>query len=651
MKFELNPESVKIKKILRKDFLEVEMRAISTAYPNRNNSHFTRESLVKAIPTVYNKPLLGSFSVDNNDFRQHNSELKYDNELGDLYYDYTDPTSETPIGLIRSEDKVVVRDDENTGESWLCFTASIWVKYNYKQVKSLLKSKNGKKKVSVEVEVLDSYVDEKGIEVIKEFSFMGVTLLSDAVECGISGAEMSILDMVSSSLFQKKQKCLCYAYDSLKNNNLNNQNDVDNNINQNFSSSTVENIKPFENEKPVENEDAREITMVQEGGNQKMLTYEAKREVLEAYLRSNLRHCEDECCWVCDLDDNFVYFYFKDMHYSAPYVITEDAMGNGIAVVNLEAKQPVVHSWSVFSEDEKEDDKEKKSFDDDGDDENKDEGHGEGEHGEDDDDEDEEKDEDEKDDDEDDDDGEGKEDDDDDEEENNPVIVESACGEKETQACENKETEVCNPEDKQTEACNPENKETEACKTTEACNPENKQTESATFSAENHQEFIMLDNEQLSINQLLDKYNELHQQFAELNEKYTALDEKYIDVNEKYSAFMAQEEEKNINSMISFGCSFIENESRLSDSDKKAFSEEITEKCKNKYFENQDSLKKFVLTKIAVSLYNAEYESKNNPNNKDNKTDFCVDIVKPTDNHVLTGIEKLKEANKKLNKI
>ena len=487
LKFELNPESVKIKKILRKDFLEVELRAISTAYPNRNNSHFTRESLIKAIPTVYNKPLLGSFSVDDDDFRQHNSELKYDNELGDLYYDYTDSNSETPIGLIRSEDKVVVRDDENTGESWLCFTASIWVKYNYKQVKSLLKSKNGKKKVSVEIEVVDSYEDEKGIEVIKEFVFDGVTILGQSITEGIAGAEMSILDMVSSSLFQKKQKCLCYAYDSLKNNNLNNQNDVDNNINQNFSSSTVENIKPFENEKPVENEDAREITMVQEGGNQKMLTYEAKREVLEAYLRSNLRHCEDECCWVCDLDDNFVYFYFKDMHYSAPYVITEDAMGNGIAVVNLEAKQPVVHSWSVFSEDEKEDDKEKKSFDDDGDDENKDEGHGEGEHGEDDDDEDEEKDEDEKDDDEDDD-GEGKEDDDDDddEEENNPVIVESACGEKETQACENKETEVCNPEDKQTEACNPENKETEACKTTEACNPENKQTESATFSAENH---------------------------------------------------------------------------------------------------------------------------------------------------------------------
>ena len=73
LRFELSPENIKIKNILKKDFLEIEMKAISTAYPNRNNSHFTRESLVKAIPTVYNKPILGSFSVEADDFREHNS--------------------------------------------------------------------------------------------------------------------------------------------------------------------------------------------------------------------------------------------------------------------------------------------------------------------------------------------------------------------------------------------------------------------------------------------------------------------------------------------------------------------------------------------------------------------------------------------------
>ena len=50
MKFELSPESLKIKSALKKDFLEIEMKAISTANPNRNGSHFTREALEKAIP-------------------------------------------------------------------------------------------------------------------------------------------------------------------------------------------------------------------------------------------------------------------------------------------------------------------------------------------------------------------------------------------------------------------------------------------------------------------------------------------------------------------------------------------------------------------------------------------------------------------------
>ena len=63
-KFELDPKTVKVKELLNKDFLEVEIKAISTANPNRNGSYFTRESLEKAIPTFYNKPILGSFSTD-----------------------------------------------------------------------------------------------------------------------------------------------------------------------------------------------------------------------------------------------------------------------------------------------------------------------------------------------------------------------------------------------------------------------------------------------------------------------------------------------------------------------------------------------------------------------------------------------------------
>ena len=109
LKFELGSENVKIKNILNKDFLEIEMKAISTAYPNRNNSHFTKESLIQASPTVYNKPILGSFSAEDDDFRAHEADLLYDDNFEQLYYDYTSPSAETPIGLIRSEDKVVIR--------------------------------------------------------------------------------------------------------------------------------------------------------------------------------------------------------------------------------------------------------------------------------------------------------------------------------------------------------------------------------------------------------------------------------------------------------------------------------------------------------------------------------------------------------------
>ena len=218
IKFDLDPKTLKVKELLNKDFLELEIKAISTANPNRNGSHFTLESLAKAIPTFYNKPILGSFSVSRDDFRGHEGDLEWDDELEQLYYDYTDDTAETPLGMIRGDDKIEIYHDDKDGLDWLKFTCAIWVKYNYKQVKKLLKSKDGHKKISVEVEVNDYEFDENGIEVIKDFTFDGVTILGDNLETGIADANLTILDMIDNALFQKKQKCLCYAYDKLNKN-------------------------------------------------------------------------------------------------------------------------------------------------------------------------------------------------------------------------------------------------------------------------------------------------------------------------------------------------------------------------------------------------------------------------------------------------
>lgn len=70
--FAIDASDISIKPLLQKEFLELSMKAISTAKPNRNNSWFTKEALEKGISTFKNKPILGYF--DNGDFESHNGQ-------------------------------------------------------------------------------------------------------------------------------------------------------------------------------------------------------------------------------------------------------------------------------------------------------------------------------------------------------------------------------------------------------------------------------------------------------------------------------------------------------------------------------------------------------------------------------------------------
>lgn len=75
MIFEISPENLKIKSLLSKEFLSVDIMAISNVLPNRNKSHFTEDSMKKAIPTFYEKPILGAFDVLKDDYLAHNTDL------------------------------------------------------------------------------------------------------------------------------------------------------------------------------------------------------------------------------------------------------------------------------------------------------------------------------------------------------------------------------------------------------------------------------------------------------------------------------------------------------------------------------------------------------------------------------------------------
>lgn len=227
VRFNINSNSMKIKEFLiNKDFLELEIWAISDVYPNNNNSWFTLSSMQKNIKdgNFYNKPVLGKFNNLTNNYEVHNYKTKYDHEYQLEYCDYED--GERPLGLIRESDNVRMETTED-GLHWIVFSAVLWVKYNYKGIKKLLTSKRSK--VSVEVTVNKWHKDDNGVEIYDDWIFDGVTILGykksslKEAESGIPSAHMTIVERMKRDTFSKQIKTLRFAYDELSDvNNIDN---------------------------------------------------------------------------------------------------------------------------------------------------------------------------------------------------------------------------------------------------------------------------------------------------------------------------------------------------------------------------------------------------------------------------------------------
>ena len=261
LKFDLSPRDLKIKKFLNNEFLEIEIKAVSTANPNANGSHFTYDALIKSKDTFYNKPILGSFDVNTDDFGGHDTTPAYDEELDNIYEDNSKHGSEVPLGLIRQSDKVEIVQDPFDGLYWIKCTCALWTNYAYRQVKRLLRS--GKKKISVEVEITDWMERDDGVLDILEFNLQGITILSDNLEVGIPGAHLKVLDYLESALFQKHKQSLVFAYQKLDdyiNGKIpsKSSNFLDNNDDTTLPQKITDAIGM---EEPTENEKVSEISM------------------------------------------------------------------------------------------------------------------------------------------------------------------------------------------------------------------------------------------------------------------------------------------------------------------------------------------------------------------------------------------------------
>ena len=211
LQFDLSPKQIKFKNILNKEFVEMEIWAVSDIDPNRNKSHFTLESMERVVAngSIKNKPIVGFFKE--NDFTTHEGVADYDIELQNEYWNTE--RGERILGWVRESDPVEIV--EKDGLHWIKFRCVLCVKYCYAQVKRLLKDRN--KKVSVEITVHKSEKRPDGIVDLIEWDLNGTTILGSKngkeVLEGIPGAHLSILEDLGGEAFAEQKKVLSFAYE------------------------------------------------------------------------------------------------------------------------------------------------------------------------------------------------------------------------------------------------------------------------------------------------------------------------------------------------------------------------------------------------------------------------------------------------------
>ena len=214
--FSIPVNNIDVKELNNGDFLKLKIYSISNGV-NRNKSEFLEESFDDGIKTIYNKPLLAYYNKHLDDTEEHNAKLSLD-ENGDLFYDYNYAEAEKPVGVIPESATVTIEELE--GKKWIVIDpVLVWTEYNRKLINVI--KRQLKKKVSVEIDVLDSYIDKDGIERIKKWNFLGITILGKnkygvPVDEAIEGAHLSLHTFSNSKEFENYKNKLNFAIQSEK---------------------------------------------------------------------------------------------------------------------------------------------------------------------------------------------------------------------------------------------------------------------------------------------------------------------------------------------------------------------------------------------------------------------------------------------------
>lgn len=158
---------------------------------NPNGSNFSLDSLSKAEETLKNRPILAYSVFDEDkfevvDFGGHDMQHKLvENDEGE--YEVKTRYLETPLGVINEDHEYSLEYDEDTEKTYPVITGYIWKSYSNGAWKLIEEGKG----VSMEISVKSgTYNKERKIFEITDFSYRGITVLSDSVTPAMEGANI-----------------------------------------------------------------------------------------------------------------------------------------------------------------------------------------------------------------------------------------------------------------------------------------------------------------------------------------------------------------------------------------------------------------------------------------------------------------------------
>ena len=175
---------------------------------NKNNSSFDKENMLRcAEQSLRECPILGSVVVDEDTGEKRLNGHDMETELVETEEGYQLKVNhiERIYGFIPHDAKVWMEYDVEREKTYVLTNGVLWANY-LDDVEDILNEKDGETDISMEITVDNSAMGMNGIENIKDFRFLGITMLHDRP--AMEGANLKLANFQMDELKTSLQEMM-----------------------------------------------------------------------------------------------------------------------------------------------------------------------------------------------------------------------------------------------------------------------------------------------------------------------------------------------------------------------------------------------------------------------------------------------------------